>query len=109
MPSPCVKIAHSTPALDSLVRSSVPVGEMACRKPCGCSNASVLAVKPASARRAAMMPACAALPAWNGFVMVPKLDIKPDDCEPPSAMAMADFSASSLRSFAQAAAAPIAP
>ena len=26
-----------------------------------------------------MIPACAALPAWNGFVIVPKFDIRPDD------------------------------
>ena len=56
-----------------------------------------------------MMPAWAALPAWNGLVMVPKFDISPADCEAPKAIAMADFSASSLRSLAQAAAAPTAP
>ena len=98
MPSPCVRIAQVSPGFASLVRSSVPVGEIACRKPCGCSSASVLAVKPASARRAAMMPACAALPAWNGLVMVPKFDIRPELCEAPSAIACAALSASSRRS-----------
>ncbi len=39
-----------------------------------------------------MMPACAALPAWNGLVIEPKLDIRPADCDAPSAIATADFS-----------------
>ena len=109
MPRPWVRIAQVSPGFASLVRSSVPVGEIACRKPCGCSSASVLAVKPASARRAAMMPACAALPAWNGLVIVPKFAISPELCDAPSAIACAALSASSRRSDAQAAAAPTAP
>ena len=36
-----------------------------------------------------MMPACAALPAWNGFVIVPKFAIRPALCEAPSAIAVA--------------------
>jgi hypothetical protein len=56
-----------------------------------------------------MIPACAALPAWNGFVIVPKFDISPDDCDAPRAIAIAVFSASSFRNFAHAAAAPTAP
>ena len=35
------------------------------------SSASGDEVNPASARRAEMTPACAARPAWKGFVMVP--------------------------------------
>ena len=56
-----------------------------------------------------MMPAWAARPAWNGFVMVPKFAISPALCEAPSATAIAAWSASSRRSLAQAAAAPTAP
>src|SRR5881275_3277040 len=79
---PCFRICHSSPRTgDGPSRSALPSGETADRKPCGCSSASAAAVKPSSARRAETTPACAARPAWNGFVIVPKLAMMPPACE----------------------------
>ena len=64
---------------------------------------------PASASRADMMPACAAFPAWKGFVIVPKFDMSPEAWDALIAIAIAVRSASSRRSFAHAAAAASAP
>src|SRR5262245_65766907 len=100
---------HSRPACVIDVRSTLPLGDVAARKPNGCSRASGEEVKPAAARRAEMTPACAARPAWNGFVMVPKLATSPALWEAPSAIACVVLDASSLRSEAQAAAAATAP
>ena len=43
------------------------------------------------------------MPAWNGFVIVPKFSFRPDACE--AAMASAAVAASSSRSSSRAAAA----
>jgi len=100
---------QSRPACVGDVRSTSPLGDVAARKPSGCSSASGDDVNPASASRAEMTPACAARPAWKGFVMVPKLATNPALWEAPSAIACVAFSALSPRSEAQAAAAAMAP
>ncbi len=68
-----------------------------------------LAVKPRAARRAASRPFMAALPAWNGLVMVPKLTFKPAACDAAMPRAFAVCPASSPMSLAAAAAAPNVP
>src|SRR5215831_21406380 len=100
---------HLRPACVGEVRSTPPLGDVAARKPKGCSSASGEELNPAAARRAEITPACAARPAWNGFVMVPKLATSPALCEAPSAIACVAFSASSPRNEAQAADAAMAP
>ena len=88
MLSPCLRICHSSPGRVGLSRSTRPSGDTADRKPCGCSSASAAAVNPSSARRAETSPACDARPAWNGFVIVPKLAMMPPACDADSAIAI---------------------
>src|ERR1700761_5590011 len=81
----------------------------AVRNPESCSNAVGEASKPASAIRAAKMPAAAARPTWNDFAEVPKLAISPPECTAANAIAWLQAVASSLRKLAQAAATAIGP
>jgi hypothetical protein len=64
---------------------------------------------PAAARRAAVTPDCAARPAWNGFVMVPKFATTPAESEAAIPSAIVACSGSRRRRLAQAAAAATGP
>src|SRR5262249_45016379 len=92
-------------ATKGVERSHSPVGENADRKPDWCSSASGEAVRPASARRAARTPDCAARPTWKHLVRLPKLATRPPAIDAAMAKAVWDCWALRRRSLAQAAAA----
>ena len=71
--------------------------------------ASREAVMPASTRRVAISPDCAARPTCSGLVIDPKFATRPPASEAAIATAALACSASSLRSDAEAAAAASAP
>ena len=83
--------------------------EYVCAMPRGASIARVEAVKPCFAKSAAVSPARAAAPGWNGLVIDPNCSRTPTGCDAAMPSAIVVLSASSRSRRAHAAAAPSIP
>ncbi len=102
-------VPRGCPVQQGMFRIEVALPIVDVEKPCLCSKASMLAVKPSRAIKAAINPCLAACPTWKGFVMVPKFTFTPLDSDTESANAVAVCSTVRPRYFAHAAAAPNTP